>query len=173
MFDVAKNPNRPFVVSAGAATVTAVGTSFEVDRLDDAVEVRVFEGVVRVARPEGPAYLAHKGEWLRLAADRPPVGGQFAPELDQTWRSDWLVADQTPLKYVVARLNRYSDDKIVVRDEATASLKVTGRFRLNRTADALAMISTLLDVEATRNGRSFDVTPRRPSRTSATPPHSL
>ena len=83
------------------------------------------------------------------------------------------MAEQTPLKYVVAWLNRYSDDKIVVRDEATASLKVTGRFRLSRTADALAMISALLDVDAARNGRSFDVAPRRPSRTSATPPRSL
>ena len=171
MFDVAKNPHRPFVVSAGTATVTAVGTSFEVDRLDDAVEVRVFEGVVRVAPPQGPAYLARKGEWMRLAADRLPVGGRFAPELDQTWRSDWLVADQMPLKYVVARLNRYSQDQIAVRDPAAGNLKVTGRFRLSRTADALAMLSALLDVDARRSGRSLDLAPRHPTRPAApTPP---
>jgi hypothetical protein len=35
------------------------------------------------------------------------------------------------------------------------------------------MISAPLDVEAARNGRSFDVAARRPSRTSVTPPHSL
>ncbi|HEX3363912.1 FecR family protein [Phenylobacterium sp.] len=153
MFDVAKNPRRPFVVQAGTAAVTAVGTSFEVDRLDDAVEVRVFEGVVRVARPEGPAYLAHRGEWLRLAAGQPAVSGQFAPALDDTWRSDWLVADQMPLKDVVARLNRYSRDRIAVANARTGELKVTGRFRLRRTDDAVAMVSALLHLDAARGGQ--------------------
>lgn len=162
MFDVAKNPARPFTVAAGTATVTAVGTSFEVDRLGDSVEVRVFEGVVRVAPAQGPPQLARKGEWLRLSADGPPTGGRFAPELDETWRSDWLVAEQTPLKYVVARLNRYTDDQIVVADLATRELKVTGRFRLSRTDDALAMISALAPVEAVRNGKRIDVVVRRP-----------
>ena len=161
MFDVAKNPRRPFTVTAGTATVTAVGTSFEVDRLDDTLEVRVFEGVVRVAPAQGPAYLARKGEWLRLSAHLQPIGGRFDPALDQTWRSDWLVAEQTPLKDVIARLNRYTDDQIVVADPAIGALKVTGRFRLSRTNDALAMSSALLPVDAERRGRRIDVVVRR------------
>jgi transmembrane sensor len=159
MFDVAKNPHRPFVVQAGTAAVTAVGTSFEVDRLDDAVEVRVFEGVVRVTQPRGPTYLAHRGEWLRLASGRPAVSGQFAPALDQTWRSDWLVADQMPLKDVVARLNRYSRARIVVANAMTGELKVTGRFRLSRTDDAVAMVSALLRLDSAGSGQRLFVTP--------------
>lgn len=159
MFDVAKNARRPFIVQAGNAAVTAVGTSFEVDRLDDAVEVRVFEGVVRVTRPEGPAYLARRGEWLRLAAGQPAVSGRFAPALDETWRSDWLVADQMPLKDVVARLNRYSRERIVVADARTGELKVTGRFRLSRADDAVAMVSALLHLGAARGGQRILVTP--------------
>lgn len=161
MFDVAKNPDRPFNVVAGAATVTAVGTSFEVDRLGDAVEVHVFEGVVRVSRQAAPARLVRKGEWLRLVGDGQPIGGPFEPDAYQSWRSDWLVADQTPLKYVIARLNRYSTDPIGLRGGPISDLRITGRFRLNRPADALAMISALADATVARDGARAYLVPRR------------
>ena len=158
MFDVAKNHDRPFVVTAGGATVTAVGTSFEVERVGEATEVHVFEGVVKVASRDAPARLVRKGEWL-LVGEARQSAGVFAP--DQTWRSDWLVAEQTPLKVVVARLNRYSPDQIVVRDAALGELKVTGRFRLSRPSDAVAMISALLGVDASRGGQHIYLAPRR------------
>ncbi len=160
MFEVVKSPDRPFNVTAGSATVTAVGTRFEVDRVSDAVEVHVFEGVVRVSSQGGQPRLVRKGEWIMLAADR-QSSGRFEPDSYQTWRSDWLVAEQTPLKYVLARLNRYSAEQIVVRDPAIGALKVTGRFRLSRPDDALAMISALLDVETVRSGQGVSLAPRR------------
>jgi transmembrane sensor len=162
MFDVARNPQRPFNVRAGDATVTAVGTSFEVDMVSDAVEVRVFDGAVRVT-PDATASarLVHKGEWLRLVADHGSASGRFAPETYQTWRTDWLDADNTPLKYVVARLNRYTGDKIVLKGDAISDIGVTGRFQLSRTADALSMISALLDVDAVRAGERVYLSPRR------------
>ncbi len=42
-FQVAKNPNRPFVVEAGNRRVTALGTAFDV-RLDSRESVQVASG---------------------------------------------------------------------------------------------------------------------------------
>lgn len=51
-FTVAKNPERPFLVTAGDVEMRAVGTAFNV-RLDpSAVEVIVTEGTVKVGAPE-------------------------------------------------------------------------------------------------------------------------
>ncbi len=47
-FDVAKNPERPFVVYAGGGIVWAVGTAFNVRYLGDTVDVIVTEGRVKV-----------------------------------------------------------------------------------------------------------------------------
>jgi len=160
MFDVAKNPQRPFNVRAGDAVVTAVGTRFEVEMVSDAVEVRVFEGAVRVERTAHAARQLRKGEWLRLVADHGQAAGRFSPETYQTWRTDWLEADNTPLKYVVARLNRYSPQTIVVKGEGISSIGVTGRFQLNRPGDALSMISTLLGVDAVQNGAEISLSAR-------------
>lgn len=50
LFRVAKNPERPFVVRTGNASVTAVGTQFDVYRRSTGTTVTVVEGKVAVRR---------------------------------------------------------------------------------------------------------------------------
>lgn len=47
-FDVAKNPDRPFVVDSGIAKVTVLGTRFAVNKFTSKVRVSVERGTVRV-----------------------------------------------------------------------------------------------------------------------------
>src|SRR3546814_18572093 len=58
LFDVAKDPQRPFVVKAGDRTITALGTLFDVDVSPTELRVTLADGVVAV-RPvrygAGPA----------------------------------------------------------------------------------------------------------------------
>lgn len=50
LFEVAKDPSRPFLVDAGPVVALAVGTQFGVERIEDTVKVTVLEGQVAVAR---------------------------------------------------------------------------------------------------------------------------
>ncbi|MBI4626652.1 MAG: FecR domain-containing protein [Verrucomicrobia bacterium] len=52
-FTVAKNPSRPFVVSAGGGDVQAVGTVFNIRLRSEAIEVFVTEGKVQVDSERG------------------------------------------------------------------------------------------------------------------------
>jgi transmembrane sensor len=166
VFAVAKDAKRPFRVQAGDTQVTAVGTTFEVELVSDAVQVRVFDGVVRVNR-DGAERRVGKGEWLMLVADRAPVQGRLGADSYQAWRSDWLDADSLPLKYVIARLNRYTAQSVALHDPALGDLKVTGRFKLDRPAESLTMIAALLDMRADRDGRKVYLTPRQAARRPA------
>lgn len=148
IFEVTKDAHRPFNVAALAATVTAVGTVFGVDVMDDAVEVRVFKGVVKVSSAGSPARMVRMGQWVVLDPHGGPRTGRFDPATYQTWRSDWLEADAMPLAYVVAKLNRYTGDKIVIADRTLSTVALTGRFQLSNTDATLAMISTLLNATA-------------------------
>jgi transmembrane sensor len=47
-FSVAKDPARPFKVKAGAKTIVAVGTVFDVEYVDRQVQVAMVEGRVAV-----------------------------------------------------------------------------------------------------------------------------
>nr|WP_295112367.1 FecR domain-containing protein [uncultured Caulobacter sp.] len=160
VFDVTKDAKRPFRVQAGDTQVTAVGTTFEVELVSDAVQVRVFDGVVRVNR-DGAERRVGKGEWLMLASNRAPVAGRLEADSYQAWRSDWLDADALPLKYVIARLNRYTTQSVALHDPSLGELKVTGRFKLDRPTESLTMIAALLDMKAHPEGRRVYLTPRR------------
>lgn len=169
VFEVAKNRDRPFNVMAGDATVTAVGTVFEVDKVDSAVEVRVFEGVVRVSQGGALPRTLRQGEWLLLAADHSASRGRLPADSYDAWRGDWLEADSMPLKYVVARLGRYSPRPLSLRDPRMGELKVTGRFKLDRPAEALTMISSLLDLEIENTGPRIYLSPSpAPARSNRT-----
>lgn len=167
VFDVAKDAKRPFRVQAGDTQVTAVGTTFEVELVSDAVQVRVFDGVVRVNR-DGAECRVGKGEWLILVADRAPVQGRLGADSYQAWRSDWLDADALPLKYVIARLNRYAAQSVALHDPSLGELKVSGRFKLDRPAESLAMIAALLDMKADPDGRKVYLSPRQQARRPTT-----
>ncbi len=159
IFQVTKDKARPFRVATAIATVTAVGTRFGVDRVGDAVEVRVYEGTVDVERSGVDHRAVSRGQWLLIDPKRGISGGSFAPEAYPNWRTGWLEADRMPLAYVVARLNRYTDDKIAL-DSKLDAVELSGRFRLDNTAVSLQMIAAVFDIDVTRQDHRILLTPK-------------
>ncbi|HEY4078997.1 MAG TPA: FecR domain-containing protein [Rhizomicrobium sp.] len=158
IFEVAKDPKRPFHVTAHAVTVTAVGTMFGVDLMNDAVGVRVYHGVVTVAQG-GSVLTLHKGDWLTLDTHLGANSGHFDPATYQNWRTDWLEADKMPLPYVVAKLNHYSSTPIVIEDSALNGAVLSGRFQLSNTDATLRLIAAALDInQQNRNHRVYLMT---------------
>jgi transmembrane sensor len=140
-FAVAKDPSRPFQVHAGNATVTAVGTEFDVRRTDDRVTVAVIEGRVMVqpmaplmpvswlpaSRPVGHAAALAAGERTTLNRN----GVESTSELTNVqsaieWQDGQLAFEGESLRYVVQDVNRYASKPIVIADERTAMLRITG-----------------------------------------------
>jgi transmembrane sensor len=161
IFEVAKDKARPFHVTAHAVTVTAVGTLFGVDLINDAIAVRVYHGVVTVAGGGAPPVSLRQGDWLTIDPRLGARSGRFDSQTYQNWRTDWLEADNMPLSYVVAKLNRYSDTSIVIGDDALGAVMLTGRFRLSDTGATLKLISALLNLRAVQRGDHFYLTARR------------
>jgi len=151
-FAVAHDPARPFSVTSPHGVVTAVGTQFDVDRLDDATEVSVYEGRVRVEPAGGgaPVYLS-AGERARISGGAVTRLAGFEPAQARDWRSGWLEVENAPLSDLLTELNRASSLPIVA-EGATAGLSVSGRFRLSDPAGAAAMVAALHGLEVRREG---------------------
>lgn len=137
LFDVAKDPSRPFVVSAGDVKVRAVGTSFTVRRLEDMpVRVLVQEGVVEVARRS-----AQTAKPIRLAANMRAVADAAGPRIDPVsptdvgrelaWRQGRIAFEGQPLAEAAAEFSRYSDTRIVIEDPRLAREEISGMFQAN------------------------------------------
>ncbi len=135
-FRVARNPARPFVVSAGPVRVEAVGTAFSVRRRDAGAEVMVTEGMVRVwveGKESGAVSLA-AGTALFVSdaavVRREPI---LAPAIERklAWRSGQLKLEGETLAEAVEEFNRYNATPIVVRDARVAEQRLYGVFRLD------------------------------------------
>jgi transmembrane sensor len=128
-FDVAKNPQRPFVVTAGDVEVRAVGTSFTVRHLPNApVEVLVSEGVVDVVRD---GQIKRIGANLKAVAAKAVTVTSVAPEKvvrQLAWRDGRLAFEGDTLRQAAAEFARYSDTRIVIDDPALASRTITGLY---------------------------------------------
>jgi transmembrane sensor len=148
LFDVVEDADRPFVVAAGQIEIRAVGTAFAVRNAEDEIAVLVTKGQVAVQRadagPRGsPAAPATVVQPIYLAAGRKmtiplastvavPKATYVSPEELMealAWRTRRVEFTSTPLREAVALFNRQQPGKrLVVGDDATASLKITGVF---------------------------------------------
>jgi transmembrane sensor len=153
-FEVAKDPKRPFVVSAGDQRIVAVGTAFSVRRQGEDIRVIVTEGKVRVEVPGKEAALIEPlpaGSVVRTASNEVLVQTKPMAEIEQSlsWRGGLLTFRKTLLADAIAEFNRYNTRKIVIQDPAVAALEVGGIFRATNLDPFVRLLQDGFPVHAT------------------------
>lgn len=125
VFDVAKDPDRPFLIDAGEREIRVVGTEFNVVHHKGDVAVAVRRGVVEV-RPAGapgakPLARLTKGQALshRKGSGADTVAA-VDPDAALAWTTGRLVFQGERLAEVAQTLSRYSAQPIVVAPDAEA-----------------------------------------------------
>lgn len=176
-FDVAKEIDRPFVVVAGEKRVLALGTIFDV-RFDDQNEVQVtlVEGKVQIDSASGtdgrveesgrsnaieetattlPVIELNPGERLIVRANVAPEIVETDAVEETSWRRGQLVFRQRALSEVVAEMNRYSTQQLVLdEDVRVLALEVSGVFNNGGPPSAFVdALEAIHPLEAHRSGR--------------------
>jgi transmembrane sensor len=153
LFDVAKNPSRPFRVMTGHAVIQAVGTQFNVLNAAEDIIVTVVEGIVDVSArasrdsagdadraPNAGAPPPATVEPLRLTVGQQARvqsrSGEVAVvdmEIGKAlaWQQRRLVFESLSLKEVIDEFNRYNDPPLQIDDRALEQLPISGVFRAN------------------------------------------
>jgi transmembrane sensor len=161
LFEVAKRPEWPFVVTAGDRQVTALGTAFIVRRDEKDLAVTLVEGRVTVSPvkyvstdipkrqgegastvpqrtpvPEAAAVITlSPGQRLTLASSAPPKVDRPPLERVTAWQRGQVAFDNTPLADAVAEMNRYSTVRLKVENPSAAAMRVSGIFRAGDSAN--------------------------------------
>ncbi|MGH8042953.1 MAG: FecR family protein [Rudaea sp.] len=168
-FKVAKNPQRPFVVSAGAHRVIAVGTRFSVRRDGDHMRVIVTEGMVRL-ESDPAAASQHQATTLLPAGSVAEVDnadllvrqiGTDRAEQLLNWRDGFVTFDDTPLAAAVTEFNRYNRLKIVIADPSVAAMRVGGNFRWSNTQAFVRLLEQGFALQAAQDGDTIMLQRRR------------
>jgi transmembrane sensor len=162
LFEVAKDPKRPFVVQAGNIRVRAVGTAFVVRRRPDGdVEVTVSEGTVDIWREAiGPEPAVRLGAGNRtvvttgeIAAPVKLTEAQLASAV--AFSVKFIDLDGRTLGDAAAELNRYNSRTVVIADPRLASQTVVGRFQVNDPMAFAAAAAAMLDAHVRIDGERF------------------
>ncbi|MGN6825948.1 FecR family protein [Paucibacter sp. M5-1] len=153
MFEVAKDPLRPFVVRAGGSEVIAVGTVFSVrvpgrssegrEGREAALAVALIEGAVTVqpvsaGQEAGMApqqrITLQPGERMRLAKPQTVSTAPALVQIDRppleplfAWKHGKAIFENVSLGEAVAEMNRYSPISVVLFGNV-ASLRVGGAY---------------------------------------------
>jgi len=152
-FQVAKSPQRPFVVATSDATIRALGTVFNVAMSQDGTQVAVIEGRVELrertaspasvpdavpeSSPAGSAVGPKKQQaQIELAAGQRAavttrgILSDVGPSIESVnaWTERRLVFRDKTLAEVVRQFNRYRQQPLVIDDPRLAGLRVSGTF---------------------------------------------
>jgi transmembrane sensor len=148
LFDVARDPARPFVVEGGGVSVRAVGTVFFVRADGATAPVGVAEGRVDVT-DSGRHLQVSAGEALRRQE-----GGATVVKADMgratAWRDGHVVFAGERLADVLSDLARYRRGRIVLLDSRLGERRVTAAFDPRDTDDALDALAATLGLRVTR-----------------------
>lgn len=164
-FDVEKDPSRPFYVKAGDRLVRVVGTEFNVRAEVGRVSVTVAEGVVQVMPGTNPAVAEQKLPAIekavlragaRIVADE--ASGEVRwdvvePRQAASWREGWLTYEDARLSDIVADINRYSEQPIVLSSEEIGALRMTAAFGADQVDQFIAGLEASYPVEIDRTDR--------------------
>ncbi len=167
LFDVAKDPSRPFTVVAGDRRITALGTRFDVSISPASLKVVLVEGRVAVShvRPVAAAaapVILRPGEKLMAQPGERGEVSSTDVQAATMWQHGMVSLEDVTLAEAVDILNRYSTRRITIADSRVAGLRVSGVFRTGAPDGFVASIAEILPVTSRAAGDDLEIIFRPP-----------
>lgn len=167
LFQVAKDPGRPFIVRTGAVSVRAVGTVFSVRSVDNRVDVTVTEGVVELKDESGSGPSITRRVTANEHATVLETSQVDVQRIPQTqvdrglaWRDGMVDFDGESLGHAVEEINRHNHRHIVIDDPALAARPVVGAFRANDPDGFAQTVAVAMGIERVEHDDAIHLSPR-------------
>lgn len=160
-FDVAHEPARPFVVTAGDREVRVLGTEFNILSHADRLAVTVRRGLVAVSGNGESVRLAKGQQLTRTKGAAPSRVGKVDPNGAFAWSKGQLVYRDATLTEVVSDLNRYVSTPIRV-DPSAASMKFSGVLSIDEEAAMIRRLELFAPVVSRRGPNEIVLTAAHP-----------
>lgn len=148
-FDVKRNVDRPFLVTANQGKATALGTLYTVKQQDDAVQVTVSEGVVEVVSPAhfnsaDSRVLLEQGQQSQFFTGTAPTQAlQINLNKELAWRKGFIAIDNLTLSEALNEVDRYHPGHIFLLADQPSQEPITARLAIKSLDNGLeALVAT-------------------------------
>ena len=164
-FDVAKDPNKAFIVRAGEIEVKVLGTKFNINayKNQENITTTLFEGAVSVGRNSRYTNRLEPGEQAIFSkkTERIETLTLTNPNIQSSWRNNILVFDNERLSDILNTLSRQYNIKFDIDNEQLKQLRITARFGSNESIEnALAILGKSAEFEYSKESNIYKITRR-------------
>lgn len=155
LFEIAKDPNRPFVLTCGSGLIKVLGTSFSVRMDGERVELLVLTGKVNFSSTSnggGVDVASNEKAFLingEITTDH--LTGADISAITKSTDYNMQFKD-TSLSTVVERLAAKFNVTIEFQEQSIGRCKITGNFTDQSLDNTLKMISEIIDVTYSIDG---------------------
>lgn len=157
LFEVEHDERRPFVVQVADVTLTDLGTTFDVTRLEEGTRVSVSEGIVRVETQNATATL-NAGDAV-VATSGGLESRSVSPDEVASWREGRLSYTSETLSVVAQDLSRALNRPVSV-SPALAGRRFSGSLAATpNVANQRARLARLLGVSVVEDGEGWRLEP--------------
>ncbi len=159
-FDVAKNPEKPFIVETEEFKVTVLGTSFNIRALknEDTAEVSVISGSVDVTTTSGQTVLLSAGGKAIYNKSQNTLSGVSNSDPNIiSWKTQKLVFNQTPLDVVFKTVGNTYNVSFQLQNPELAHCLLTATFDQRSAEDVLTIIKETFNLRYIRSGEIITV----------------
>lgn len=173
-FDVAKNPDRPFVVDSGLARITVLGTRFAVNKFSSKVRISVDHGVVRV---EPQQYLTTELTGVNRYAEHVltlrdnevaefNLNGQSKrlqrPAADAfSFEFGTITFDQAGLEEIAETLSRYRQLPVTAQFDTANDVSITAVIQAKYTERFISELPIIAPVKVNTDRNATLLTPKK------------
>lgn len=161
LFEVAKNPEMPFVIDCEKLIVKVVGTSFHLKSSAEELELRVLTGTVSLSSTAN-------GDSVKLSANEKAhaVNGKILKEkldpaevLEVTGATEYNMAfHHTELGNVLEQIAKKFDMPVTLEDNNAARCRLTADFTDHSLESTLDILAELLDIGYQIQGDTIVIT---------------
>lgn len=166
IFDVSKDPDRPFIVDSGLARVTVLGTNFAVNRLSQLVRVSVNHGRVQVQAQDAEGktisqpWILSDGQVAEVDATHQVTRVQRSAQDAFSFQSGTINFQQATIDEIAETLSRYR--KSAIKSLVTKkSIHVTAVVQASDIESFLLTLPRIAPVNVEESGGETRLMPRK------------
>lgn len=158
-FDIARNPNKPFIIETADATVEVLGTAFNIRTYSKGnFELIVERGKVKVTpknNPENPQFVT-VGERV-VISNHTITKSKWEDDGSLQWRTGHMQFKDESLKNIINVINRNYNAQISIPSDEVANRKLTVTFNNNTLNDMVQLICLSMELESIQKGTQIEL----------------
>lgn len=155
-FEVASNPEQPFVIQSNGVYTTVLGTAFNLRAYpnEPTVEVEVTEGLVRMEEPQATSALELRPKERGVFnMDAQKLFKKAAPELNaQGWRHQKMVFRDVQLAEALKEIERYYRVDIRLKNKKLQDCALSTEINADPLPTFLEVLETVYGLEIRQTG---------------------